>query len=75
MVAIGVSSSKWAAHPATRAPPGHVQRHTRAHGKTEWFCRESSHHKKRSHMVIVTGNCTSPHDLVLILISQLVETS
>ena len=75
MVAIGVSSNQWVAHPATRAPPGHVQRYTCAHGKTERFCRESSHHRKRSHMVIVTGNCTSPHDLVLMLISQLVETS
>lgn len=37
----GVSSNQWA-HPAMRAPPGHVQRHTCTHGKTKslWGERE-----------------------------------
>lgn len=76
MVAIEVSSNQWA-HPATRAPPRHVQRHTCTHGKTQRVCRESSYHvyKKRFHMVIVTGKWTSPQDLIFILISQVEETS
>lgn len=76
MVAIEVSSNQ-GAHPATTAPTGHVQRHTCTHGKTQRVCRESTQHiyKKIFHMVIVTGKWTSLQNLVLILISQLEETS
>lgn len=43
MVAIGVSSNEWA-HPATRAPPGHVQKYTCTHGKTKTLQKEQSSH-------------------------------
>lgn len=40
MFAIGVSSNQWA-HPATRAPPGHVQKDTCSRGKTKIFAERA----------------------------------
>lgn len=67
-----------ASHQSTTWTYAKTYMHTWKHMEKQRVCRESGHpvYKKKFHMVmIVTDKWISPQDLVLILISQLEETS